>query len=251
MPRIACGYKPVDREIKAGCDFLHLGDSDGALYCLASGWAMLYNLLGDGRRQILQFVLPGAILAFLPAHGAVVNYGAQALTDAVVSIVPRASLTRLSRDHPEFGMQLAGLIAQDRSLAYDRLVSIGQRSARERVAHLLLELFIRSRMRWPGHHGEQLLLPLSQEHIGDATGLTGVHVNRVLQDLRKNGIVEFHYRRLHILNPDRLVEAAGVTSEVALSWIDRAMPCEANALRVAMDDPPAVTCIDASRRSRL
>jgi CRP/FNR family transcriptional regulator len=249
--RIARGYKSADRKIKAGGDLLRLGDSGGALYCLASGWATLYNLLGDGRRQILQFVLPGAILAFLPAPGAAVNYGVQALTDAVVSIVPRASLTRLSRDHPEFGMQLAGLIARDRSLAYDRLASIGRRSARERVAHLLLELFIRFRMRWPGQHGEQLQLPLSQEHIGDATGLTGVHVNRVLQDLRKNGIVEFHYRRLHILNPDRLVEAAGVTPEVALSWIDGAMPREADALPEAMGDPPAVRCIDASRRSRL
>ena len=121
-------------------------------------------------------------------------------------------------------MQLAGLIAQDRSLAYDQLSSIGRGSARERVAHLLLELFVRYRMRWPGHRSEEMHLPLTQEHIGDATGLTGVHVNRVLRDLRKDGVVEFHYRRLRILNPDRLVDVAGIDPHVALPWINEDSP---------------------------
>jgi hypothetical protein len=61
--------------------------------------------------------------------------------------------------------------------------------------------------------------------------LTGIHVNRVLQGLRKRGIVEFNYRRLHILNPDGLAEAAGVNPEVAMSWIDGDVPYEAIALR--------------------
>ncbi|MDF2119187.1 helix-turn-helix domain-containing protein [Roseiarcaceae bacterium H3SJ34-1] len=56
--------------------------------------------------------------------------------------------------------------------------------------------------------------------MGDATGLTNVHVNRVLRDLRKEGIAEFHYRRLRILNPDRLVDVAGIDPHVALSWIN-------------------------------
>ena len=213
-------YKSADRAIKAGCDLFRLGDRGEAVYSLIEGWVALYNLLEDGRKQILQFALPGTVLAFVPARGAVMNYSAQALTDAVVSVVPHEKLGRLSREHPEFGMQLAGLIAQDRCLAYDHLSSIGRRSARERVAHLLLELFIRSRMRWPGHRTEELHLPLTQEHIGDATGLTGVHVNRVLRDLRKEGIVEFHYRRLRILNPDKLVDVAEIDPHTALSWIN-------------------------------
>jgi hypothetical protein len=62
-------------------------------------------------------------------------------------------------------------------------------------------------------------LPLTQEHIGDATGLTGVHVNRVLRDLRSDGVLEFHYRRLRVLDPDKLVEVAGIDPHVALSWM--------------------------------
>lgn len=135
--RIANRYKSTDREFKAGCDLFRLGETGEAIYGLVDGWVALYNLLEDGRRQILQFALPGTVLAFAPRRGTVMNYSAQALTDAVVSIVPYENLGRLCRDCPEFGMQIAGLIAQDRSLAYDHLSSVGRRSARERVAHLL------------------------------------------------------------------------------------------------------------------
>lgn len=218
--RVAGSYKSADRAIKAGCDLFRLGERGEAIYSLVNGWVVLYTLLEDGRRQILRFAFPGAILAFVPTRGAVMNYSAQALTDAVVSIVPHKNLGRLARDCPQIGIQLAGRISHDCSLAYDHLSSLGRRSARERVARLLLELFIRSRMRWPGHRTEEMHLPLTQEHIGDATGLTGVHVNRVLRDLHRDGILEFHYRRLRILNPDRLVDVAGIDPHVAISWID-------------------------------
>jgi CRP/FNR family transcriptional regulator len=218
---IAVGrYKSADREIKAGCDLFRMGDKGEAIYSLVDGWVALYNLLEDGRRQILQFAPPGAVLAFVPARGATVSYSAQALTDAVVHTVPHGKLGLLFREYPDAGMQLAGLIARDRSLAYDHLSSIGRGSARKRVAHLLLELFVRCRMRWPGHRNEEMYLPLTQEHIADATGLTGVHVNRVLRNLRNEGVAEFHYRRLLILNPDKLVDAAGISPQAALPWID-------------------------------
>jgi len=217
---ISDGYNSADRTIEAGCDLFSQGQRGDAIYRLVSGWVALYNLTADGRRQILQFSLPGALLAFLPAPGAMMNYSAQALTDVVVCVIPHVNLARFSKENPEFGMQLARLISQDRGLAYDNLSSMGQHSARERVAHLLLELFLRYRKRWPGHRGEEMHLPLTQEQIGDATGLTGVHVNRVLQELREERIVEFHYRRLRILNPDKLVDVVGVDPHVALSWVN-------------------------------
>lgn len=249
---VASHYKSADRQIKAGCDLFRFGERSEAIYALVDGWVALYNVMEDGRRQILQFALPGTVLAFVPTRTAVVNYSAQALTDATVSVVPHEKLEPLSQEHPEIGMQLAGLIAQDRSLAYDHLSSIGQRSARERVAYLLLELFIRSRLRWPGHRSEEMHLPITQEHIGDATGLTGVHVNRVLNDLRKEGIAEFHYRRLRILNPDKLVEVAGVEPHVALTWIRHDSSDEVLADRRQGSDVGRTVRIDAiPRRSQL
>lgn len=241
-------YKSADRQIKAGCDLFRLGDKGDAIYSLVDGWVALYNLLEDGRKQILQFSLPGAILAFAPMRGAVMSYSAQALTDVVIGVIPHKNLGRISRDNPEFGMQLAGIISQDRGLAYDHLASIGRRSARERVAYLLLELFTRSRLRWPGHRSEEMYLPLTQEHIGDATGLTGVHVNRVLRDLRKEGIAEFHYRRLRILNPDKLVDVAGVDPQVILSWTNDDSSNETVAQRQTRSDVPTPVRLDVTRR---
>lgn len=241
-------HKSVDRAVKAGCDLFRLGERGEAIYSLINGWVALYNLLEDGRKQILQFALPGAVLAFVPTRGGVMSYSAQALTDTVVGIISHENLGRLSRDCPEIGMRLAGLISQDRGLAYDHLSSVGRRSARERVAYLLLELFVRSRLRWPGHRSEEMYLPLTQEHIGDATGLTGVHVNRVLRDLRKEGIVEFHYRRLRILNPDKLVDVAGIDPHVALSWINDVSSDEMVADQRKRSDVATMAPLDAIRR---
>jgi CRP-like cAMP-binding protein len=188
---------------------------------LLSGWVFLYNVLEDGRRQILHFALPGAVLGFLPTPGATATHGAQALTNAVVCVIPHKALVPISKTYPEFGLQLARSMSRDRSLAFDHLTSVGRQSARERVAHLLLELFIRYLSQWPGNRSEEMQLPLTQEHIGDATGLTFVHVNRVLRDLRRDGVVEFHYRRLRILNPDKLIDVAGIDPQLAMSWVRR------------------------------
>ena len=210
-------HKSSDRQFTAGSDLFSPGERRDAIYRLVDGWVVLYCLLEDGGRQILHFALPGAVLAFVP--GRIMTYGAQALTDVIVGVVPYKRLYSLLREQPGVGLQLAWLVSRDRSLAYDRLSSVGRHSARERVAHLLLELFIRCRMRWPGQRIEEMRLPLTQEHIGDATGLTGVHVNRVLRDLRSDGILEFHYRRLRILDPDKLVDVAGIDPHIAVSWM--------------------------------
>ena len=219
--RVIADYKSGDRAVKAGNDLFRLGEPCNAIYALVDGWMFLYSLLEDGRRQILHFALPGAVLGLYPGRVTIATYGAQALTDAVVCVIPHENLGRLSKEHPEIGMQLAAIVSRDRNLAYDHLSSIGRRSARERVARSLLELFVRCRMLWPDHRTEEMHLPLTQEHIGDATGLTGVHVNRVLRGLRKDKIVEFHYGRLLILNPDKLVDVAGIDPRTIFSWTGR------------------------------
>ncbi len=218
--RFISGYRSGDRRIEAGRDLFSIGSQGDAIYNLLDGWVALYTLLEDGRKQIVHFALPGAILGIFPRHGAQATFGAQALTDTIVSVIPRAILTSLMRGDPEIGIRLAQSLARDCSLAFDHLTSIGRRSARERVAHLLLELFVRYRAQWPGNRIEEMYLPLTQEQIGDATGLTFVHVNRVLRAFRKERILEFHYRRLRILDPDRLIDVAGIDPQFAMGWID-------------------------------
>ena len=216
--RVVARSKPGDREIKAGQDLFRQGEPCDEIYYLVDGWVVLYELFEDARRQILHFAMPEAVLGSHPAQGRIAAYGAEAVTDTVVCVIPHENLGPLSNEHPEIGLRLAEWPSRDLSLAYDHLSSLGRRTARQRVAHLLLELFVRYRMQWPGHHPERMYLPLTQEHIGDATGLSGVHVNRVLGGLRKEGIVSFHYRRLQILDPDKLVEVAGTDPQTMFSW---------------------------------
>tara|TARA_R110000787_G_scaffold20785_56_gene61856 strand:+ start:2280 stop:3053 length:774 start_codon:yes stop_codon:yes gene_type:complete len=223
LGRIA-SHKSGDRKVTAGEDIFGLGEPCDEIYNLVEGWVFLYNILQDGRRQILHFALPGAILGFHSVGGAKATFAAQALTDSIVCVIPHKALRPMSRECPEIGLRLAGRIARDRNLAYDHLTSIGRHSARERVAHLILELFIRFRSQWPGQNIEEMYLPLTQEHIGDATGLTGVHVNRVIRDLRQEGVLEFHYRRLKILNPDKLVDIADIDPQLAQSWTGSPLP---------------------------
>jgi CRP/FNR family transcriptional regulator len=215
------GYASGERKAKAGNDLYSVGERCDAIYVVISGWVAIYDLLQDGRRQILQFALPGALLRFNPDSGAVAMFGAEALTDVTVCTMCHSSLVALLKDHPEVGMLFAELIARDRNLSFDHLTSIGRRSARERVARLLLELFVRYRAQWPGHLPEEMQLPLTQEHIADATGLTSVHVNRVLSELRDEGIVLFHYRKLVILDPGKLVDVAGIDRHLAMGWMQR------------------------------
>ncbi len=212
-------HKWGDRKVRAGEDLISLGSAHENIYNLVEGWMLLYNLSADGRRQILHFALPGAVLGFDPAPS--ISYGVQALTDATVCAIPRKALPTLSNEIPGIGLRLAWLMTRDRCSAFDHLTNIGRRSARERVACLLLELFVRYRGQWLGNRIEEMRLPLTQEHIGDATGLTFVHVNRVLRELRKDGIAEFHYRRLRIINPDKLIDVAGVDPQLAMSWMRR------------------------------
>lgn len=212
-------FKSGDRKIAAGADLFGPGAPSGAVYNLVDGWAFRYGLLEDGRRQILDFALPGAVFGFDSERGVRATYGVQALTDIVVCTIPNEKLVALSREAPGIGMRLARIVSRDRSLAYDHLMSIGRQSARERVAHLILELFLRCRADWPGQRIEELRLPLTQEHIGDATGLTSVHVNRVLAELRQERVIDFHYRRLRVLNPDKLVEVAQMDPQLAAMWL--------------------------------
>lgn len=213
-------HRSGERRFKPGQEILPIGQPCDSIYNLTSGWAFRYALLEDGRRQILDFILPGAVIGFRSVAGARASYGVQALTEATVCAIRHSALIELCRQLPDLGLRLAWLTARDRSLAYDHLTSVGRHSAHQRIAHLILELFVRYRAQWPGEQINDMYLPLTQEHVGDAVGLSSVHVNRVLRDLRAEGIVELHYRRLSILNPDKLMEVAEADPDLLVNWMD-------------------------------
>ena len=222
--RVIRNYETGESVFRAGQDLFQPGAETSVVYILLNGWAFFYGLIKDGHRQIVHFAMPGGVLGFLQTPGTRTTFGVQALTDVTVSVIPQPSLSQLSETHPEVGLQLARFASADLDLAFEHLTSVGRQSARERVARLLLQLFMRHWPLWKDNGIEAMLLPLTQEHIGDATGLTAVHVNRVLRKLKQDGIVEFHYRRLRILDPDKLSDVAGIDPQRAKSWFRRRSP---------------------------
>ena len=210
-------FKSGNRELRAGADLYCQDEGCDELFTLLDGWVFLYQILEDGRRQILDFALPGAFLGFQPDLDAPASHSAQCLTDLAVCIFPRRNLLDLCRENPELALRMAWITARDGALAREHLTNVGRRSARERVAHLLLELFYRVRRRTPSTGGNAVGLPLTQEHIADALGLTTVHVNRTLRALREAELASVRGRTLSLRDPDALDAIAGFDPESVLS----------------------------------
>lgn len=221
--RIPAVSKPVDsiidiayrnassiRTVAAGTELFAEGDASAYLYVLLDGWMLQYRILEDGRRQILDFALPGAVLGYRADPEAALAFSVEALTDAEVAAIPLKNLGKLLYGGAESAMILLEA-ANDALLdAFDSLTDIGRRSAREAVAHFLLRMDRRIRRNALQSIDSAVSFPLCQEHIGDALGLTSVHVCRTLGKLRKERLVELAQGRLRILDVDALAKEAGV-----------------------------------------
>ena len=202
-------YKTGHRTIPAGTDFIRQGEPVVELFTLLEGWAFHYRLLEDGRRQITRVLLPGDFIGFQADLPAPAENAAQALTGCSFCVFPYEKVKNMIREQPDLASRLLWTIARDEARVEELLTSIGRRSARERVALFLLELYYRVRLRHSEPLGSKIPLPLTQEHIGDALGLTSVHVNRTLRELREAHLLVVSKRTLQILDPDGLAIEAG------------------------------------------
>ncbi|MDA0702751.1 MAG: Crp/Fnr family transcriptional regulator [Proteobacteria bacterium] len=184
------------------------GDAIDRTYVLLHGWMCRHRTLEDGRRQIMSFVLPGDLLNHFGAYQPTTIHTVTALTDAVLASFSCHDIVSLSRAYPRLGAAFAWLGARKYSLLEEHVVRIGRRNAYERIAHMLLELLhclnVVDDSCEDGYE-----LPVTQEILGDALGLSLVHVNRTLRRLRKEGLIQMDSnRRIVILDMDALTEIA-------------------------------------------
>jgi CRP-like cAMP-binding protein len=201
-------FKSGDRILPAGSDIFRFGEGCSELFNVLDGWVATYQVLASGRRQILDIALPGAFLGYQPDLHAPMSYGAECITDVAICVFPRHAFPDLAEMHPEIAMQLAWLNSRDYVRAQEHLTNVGSRGALSRVAHFLVELC--RRVGGPDCFGARptIELPLTQQHIADALGLTNVYVNRLLRQLREEEVLSFKDRTLHIFDPAKLLEIA-------------------------------------------
>jgi len=207
--RLVERFKVGDRSCPANTDIYDQGEALNELYTVLEGWVFLYKLLEDGRRQITMIALPGDFIGYSASLFGPMDHSARSLTPVKLCVFPRANFLDFVSAHPELSLRLTWMIAHYGELGRDRLTSVGRQSALERVAHFLLELFYRVRLRDLEPRGSSIAMPLNQEHIADALGLTPVHVNRMLRGLRERGLVRLADKTLHVLDPDGLAAVAG------------------------------------------
>jgi CRP-like cAMP-binding protein len=195
-----------DRAYRRGAVVIRENESPRELFIVRSGWLHASSVLGNGSRQILRFHFQGDILGLPLLAFADSPETVTAVTDVVLAPFSREKLAQMIADHPRLGALILGLSVAERVSLADRLASIGRTSARARVGALICEIV--SRMRRLGAVGENgsIQLPLTQEDIGDATGLTSVHVNRMMRALAEDGIIERNGgSQIRLLDDKRLI----------------------------------------------
>jgi CRP-like cAMP-binding protein len=200
------------RFAQARRDLIAEGARPRAVFLIVSGWACQFKTLEDGRRQIVGFMLPGDTCDLNNLVLARMDHSIGALTDVRYVEVPGESLQRIAVEHPRIGKALWWQMLVNLSVQREWTTNLGQRNALERLGSLLCELALRLRAVGLAH-GENYDLPLTQADLADATGLTSVHVNRTLQQLRASGLISLSGRVLRIPDFAALQEASLFTAE--------------------------------------
>jgi CRP-like cAMP-binding protein len=183
--------------IPARRDLISEGDTPRSLFLILQGWACHYRTLDDGRRQIVDFAVPGDLCDLNLFILDRMDHGIGAITQLRVAEIGREVFHRVVTTYPNITTALWWQELVSKSIHREWIVNVGQRSAKERIAHLICEMFLR--LESVGlTHGFSCDFPPTQTDIADATGLTAVHVNRTIQGLRRSGLITLERQKLSI-----------------------------------------------------
>jgi CRP-like cAMP-binding protein len=199
--------KAVSRAVRPGQEIVSEGRRCSTIFLITEGSAIRYRILRDGQRQILNVLLPGDFADTVSCRFETALYSVKILTGAVISPIPLPKLVGLFDSHPELAAKLFWSLSVEATILAEHLIAVGRRPAIERVAHFLLELLVR--LQTIGLADEcSYRLPLTQEMMGDALGLSIPYVNRVLHQLRDDGLVRIMRQRVFIDNIEELAALA-------------------------------------------
>ena len=210
-----------ERVYPAGTAVIREGEPTSDIHLVRSGWLHGSTSLRDGGRQILRFYFVGDLTTTFSIAWGMSAATLTAVSECSLYHFPREALGRLFASQPRLGALLYGVAASEHVAMADRLTSVGRTDGMTRIATLLLD--IRSRLRIiDGVEGATFELPLTQQDLGDAVGLTKAHVNRTLKALENTGLVERDGKVIRITDVERLgkmVDFRDRHSHVAIDWL--------------------------------
>lgn len=196
------------RNVPAKKDLIREGDRPGPVFVILEGWSYRYKILRDGTRQILAFLMPGDSCDLHAGLLAEMDHGIQTIVPSLVATIERIEMDALLDAHPAIAraMYVAQLVDEGTMRAW--ITSMGRRTSIQRVTHLMCELYVRATTIGLSLDGE-VRFPLSQLLLADALGMTPVHLNRVLKELRERGVMTLSRGSLTITDAAQLVSIAG------------------------------------------
>lgn len=205
--RFVSSFKRGELVAEAGSIILSEGTHSPHLYTVLSGWAFRFKSLPDGRRQILNYLLPGDLLGLQGSIMGEMEHSVEALTPMVLCVFQRDKLDGLFEGYPGLGFDVTWIAAREERMLDEHLLSVGRRTAVERAAYLLA--FLHSRAEALGKiAGKFLHIPVTQQHVADTLGLSIVHTNKTLRKLADRGLIRWLDRSCEVVDAEGLRELA-------------------------------------------
>jgi CRP-like cAMP-binding protein len=201
-------FKTDELRIDTGASFLREGTRSEFLYTVLNGWAFRYKMLDDGRRQILNYALPGDLVGLQGALMREMEHSLEALTPLTLCVFPRQKLWDLYARLPSLAFDITWLAAREEQMLDNHLISVGRRSALERTAYVLMQIYTRAEE--SGLVENNIVqFPFTQQHLADTLGMSLVHTNKTLKRLLQSGAARWEQRTFQMVNRAALEEIAG------------------------------------------
>ena len=201
-------FKKGELAVDKGATVLVEGSHSAHLYTVLSGWAFRYKLLLDGRRQILNYLMPGDLIGLQGSVMGEMQHSVEALSPMLLCVFERESLHELYRNHPGLAYDITWIASREERMLDENLLSLGRRSAIERAAYLIA--FIGSRAKVVGLNGKHSIqIPVTQQHIADTLGLSLVHTNKTIRKLMDRKLIVWRDGGCEVSDNEGLKHLAG------------------------------------------
>jgi CRP-like cAMP-binding protein len=200
-------FKSGELNVAAGTTVLLQGTNSAHLYTVLAGWAFRFKTLPDGRRQILNYALPGDLIGLQGSLNDEMQHSVESLTDVKLCVFPRERLWELYSNYPSLAFDVTWIAAREEQFIDEHLLSVGRRTSLERVAYLLLHLYTRAEQAGLAKNGV-VQFPFTQQHLADTLGLSLVHTNKTLRRLMLTKTVTWKERRFQIIDFEALSKIA-------------------------------------------
>jgi len=190
-----------------GATIISAGEDPTHVFVVSKGWALRYRTLSDGRRQIVNVMLPGDCFDLQALIATKADHSVEALTNVELVRLKSEDFLSAIKANASLATAFWWAAVQEESILREQIVRLGRRTGRERLAHILLEL--RRRLLHAGQDvGDTLTLPMSREVLADLLGLSSVHVSRSVTALREAGLIRTSNGSMQLLDIEGLADVA-------------------------------------------